>query len=273
MEVEDVPRDYTVHFDFPDPEKLSIPIIQVNEAFFSYSSDKPLFNDLDFSVDLDSRVALVGPNGAGKSTLLKLFTGELNPTQGTIYRNKKLVIGRFSQHFVDQLNMDVNPIDYLQSHFKEYSVQELRGMLGRFGLTGKTHLQSISSLSGGQKSRVVLAEICMRYPHILFLDEPTNHLDIESIDALGEALNDFKGGIILVSHDSRLISQVCSSIWVVGDNTVTEYEGEFEDYRAELVQEFEKKQEEEEEERKHKEEERRQKREEQLKQKQERFQK
>jgi len=267
QELDVVPRDYTVHFDFPDPEKLSIPIIQINDASFGYTPEKNLFKDLNFGIDLESRIALVGPNGAGKSTLLKLFTGKLTPTQGTINRNRKLVIGRFSQHFVDQLDMNQNPIEFLQSRFKEYSEHELRGMLGRFGLTGKTHLQPISLLSGGQKSRVVLAEICMQHPHILFLDEPTNHLDIESIDALAEALNDYEGGLILVSHDSRLISQVCHEIWVVGDNTVTEYEGDFEDYKNELVVEFEAKQLEEENERHQREEERRHKREEQLKEK------
>jgi len=271
-ELEDVPRDYTVAFDFPDPDSLAIPIIQVDDASFTYSPDKsPIFRELNFGIDLESRIALVGPNGAGKSTLLKLLEGKLVPTEGEIKRNRKLTIGRFSQHFVDQLSMDQDPISYLSSYFKDYTPQQLRGMLGKFGLTGKTHLQSISSLSGGQKSRVVFAEICMRHPHILFLDEPTNHLDIESIDALGEALNRFQGGLILVSHDSRLISEVCKQIWVVGDNTVTEYEGDFEDYRNELIVEFEARQEEEEQERKHKEEERRQKREEQLRQKQDKM--
>jgi ATP-binding cassette subfamily F protein 1 len=253
-----VPRDYTVVFEFPDPEQLSIPIIQVNDASFGYDPNHLLFTDLNFGIDMESRIALVGPNGAGKSTLLKLLTGELQPTQGTVQRNRKLVIGRFTQHFVDKLDMKMTPIEYLESQFPgEFKADELRPKLGRFGLTGVTHLQPIASLSGGQKSRVVMTEICMRNPHLLFLDEPTNHLDIESVDALAEALNDFKGGILLVSHDARLIQQVCSDIWVVGDNTVTIYDGDFEDYRAELVAEFEEKETREEEERSRKEEEQR----------------
>jgi ATP-binding cassette subfamily F protein 1 len=260
-------KDYTVAFHFPDPSELSIPIIQVDDASFGYTPDKILFHDLNFGIDMDSRIALVGPNGAGKSTLLKLLAGELSPTTGEIKINRKLILGRFSQHFVDQVeNMNQTPIEYLHSLFPEYTAQELRPMLGRFGLTGQTHVQPIKSLSGGQKSRVVFAEICMKNPHLLFLDEPTNHLDIESIDALAEALNEYKGGLVLVSHDSRLISEVCNEIWVVGDNTVTIYESDFDDYRSELVGQFEEREQEEEQKRKVKEQERRQKREEDLRQ-------
>jgi len=146
-------------------------------------------------------------------------------------------------------------------------------MLGRFGLTGSTQLQAIPLLSGGQKSRVVLAENCMRNPHLLFLDEPTNHLDIESIDALGEALKKFKGGVVLVSHDARLINMVCKEIWIVANQTVTILDGDFEDYRAQLVEEFQTKEREEEEKRKEREEERKKKRDQEMKVKLEKFQK
>jgi ATPase subunit of ABC transporter with duplicated ATPase domains len=136
--------------------------------------------------------------------LIKLLTGELQPTEGSIARNRKCIFGRFTQHFVDKLDMTQTPVEYLNTQFPEFKPDELRPKLGRFGLTGKnkffqsseklgmTHLQPIKLLSGGQKSRVVMTDICMRNPHILFLDEPTNHLDIESVDALAEALNDFK---------------------------------------------------------------------------------
>eukprot|EP01114_Cavostelium_apophysatum_P012967 TRINITY_DN303_c0_g1_i2.p1 TRINITY_DN303_c0_g1~~TRINITY_DN303_c0_g1_i2.p1 ORF type:complete len:1208 (-),score=596.96 TRINITY_DN303_c0_g1_i2:88-3711(-) len=265
--LEEIPRDYEVEFSFPDPEMLAPPIILVNDAAFGYPDRPQLFHDLSFGIDMKSRIALVGPNGTGKSTLLKLMTGELEPTEGTITRNRKLIVGKFTQHFVDKLNMNQNPVEYLHTHFTDYKAEQLRGMLGRFGLTGQTHLRPISSLSGGQKSRVVFTEICMRYPHLLFLDEPTNHLDIESVDALAEALNEFEGGLILVSHDARLIREVCADIWICGDNTVTIYDGDFDQYREELVEEFEEKERLEEERRKEKEDERRKKREDDMKQK------
>jgi ATP-binding cassette subfamily F protein 1 len=251
------PKDYTVCFEFPDPPPLAIPIIQVDDASFGYEPQHLLFKNLNFGVDMESRIALVGPNGAGKSTLIKLLQGELNATHGNVTRNRKLVIGKFTQHFVDQLEMDVSPVIYLQRHFPEFDEAALRKHLGRFGLTGMTHVMPINQLSGGQKSRVVFAELSMRNPHLLFLDEPTNHLDIESVDALAEALNEFKGGLILVSHDTRLISHVCSSLWIVKDNTVTVFDGDFDDYRTELIEEFEQKEQEEEEKRRQKEEEKR----------------
>src|SRR4051812_44920280 len=118
-------------FEFPDPENLTGPIIQVNDATFGYSPDKLLFKDLNFGIDMQSRIALVGPNGAGKSTLLKLLNGSVQPTNGTVVRHRKLVIGRFSQHFVDQLNMDQTPIEYLNSIFKDLKPEDIRRMLGR----------------------------------------------------------------------------------------------------------------------------------------------
>lgn len=180
---------------------------------------------------------------------------EMTPTTGTILLNRKLRIGRFAQHFVDQLPMEETPVSYLK---KIHSVEEkdARAMLGRFGLGGHTHLRPISSLSGGQKSRVVLSNLSHQKPNILFLDEPTNHLDMESIEALAEGLNAFKGGIVLVSHDSRLISQVCKDIWAIDPHTrsVHPFNGDFHDYRAMLVDTFEKKLREEEEKRQQEEE-------------------
>eukprot|EP01117_Protostelium_nocturnum_P009072 TRINITY_DN324_c1_g1_i9.p1 TRINITY_DN324_c1_g1~~TRINITY_DN324_c1_g1_i9.p1 ORF type:complete len:1011 (-),score=427.93 TRINITY_DN324_c1_g1_i9:55-3087(-) len=270
--LEAVPKDYNVIFEFPDPEPLSIPIIQVNDAAFGYDPSKILFKNLEFGIDMESRIALVGPNGAGKSTLIKLLNGELEPTKGVVSRNRKLVVGKFSQHFVDVLDMSVNPIEYLSKKYPELTEegdweQNLRRMIGRFGITGKTQLQQISLLSGGQKSRVVFADICMTNPHLLFLDEPTNHLDIESVDALAEALNEFKGGLILVSHDARLIRELNCAIWVVANNEVNEFDGGFDEYRDELRAEFEERLEQEELERKEKEDTRRKQREEILKNK------
>jgi len=190
-------------------------------------------------LDCDSKIAIVGPNGAGKSTFVNLVIGELEPTAGEIYRNPHLRIAKFSQHFVDQLTMTETPIEYISKKFKDLKPQEVRNKLGMFGLHGGTHTQPITLLSGGQKSRVCLCELSLTMPHILFLDEPTNHLDIQSVDALAEALIKWQGGVVFITHDQRLVSRVAKDLWVCkGDSSVLCYEGTFDDYKQEIIDEM-----------------------------------
>ena len=220
---ESVAKDTKVSFAFPDPGYLPPPVIKFEDVHFRYPAmDKDLYEHVDFGVDLDSHICLVGPNGAGKTTLQKLITGELEPTKGYVSRNGHCVVSRFNQHFVDQLDMELSPLQYMRQEYPEVeSPEEMRAWVGRFGITGAAQTAPIATLSDGMKSRVVLAWMAQRGPHILLLDEPTNHLDMDSIDALAEALNEFEGGVILVSHDMRLIAQVASEIWVCDHNRVT----------------------------------------------------
>ncbi|XP_057795244.1 ABC transporter F family member 4-like [Salvia miltiorrhiza] len=249
--VPDAPRkwkDYTVEFHFPEPTELTPPLLQLLEVSFSYPNREDFrLSNVDVGIDMGTRVAIVGPNGAGKSTLLNLLAGDLVPTEGEVRRSQKLRIGRYSQHFVDLLTMDETPVQYLLRLHPEQeglSKQEaVRAKLGKFGLPSHNHLTPIAKLSGGQKARVVFTSISMSKPHILLLDEPTNHLDMQSIDALADALDEFTGGVVLVSHDSRLISRVCqdeerSQIWVVENGTVEAFPDTFEDYKDELVKEI-----------------------------------
>ncbi|CAA0831491.1 ABC transporter F family member 4 [Striga hermonthica] len=241
-------RDYTVEFHFPEPTELTPPLLQLIEVSFSYPNREDFrLSNVDVGIDMGTRVAIVGPNGAGKSTLLNLLAGDLEPTEGEVRRSQKLRIGRYSQHFVDLLTMDETPVQYLLRLHPDQeglSKQEaVRAKLGKFGLPSHNHLTPIAKLSGGQKSRVVFTSISMSKPHILLLDEPTNHLDMQSIDALADALDEFTGGVVLVSHDSRLISRVCeneekSEIWVVENGTVEAFPGSFEEYKEELVKEI-----------------------------------
>ncbi|WOK96559.1 hypothetical protein Cni_G05266 [Canna indica] len=241
-------RDYSVEFHFPEPTELTPPLLQLIEVSFSYPNREDFrLSDVDVGIDMGTRVAIVGPNGAGKSTLLNLLAGDLVPTEGEVRRSQKLRIGRYSQHFVDLLTMEENPVQYLLRLHPEqegFSKQEaVRAKLGKFGLPSHNHLTPIAKLSGGQKARVVFTSISMSKPHILLLDEPTNHLDMQSIDALADALQEFTGGVVLVSHDSRLISSVCedeekSEIWVVEDGTVRKFPGSFEEYKEDLVREI-----------------------------------
>lgn len=241
-------RDYSVEFHFPEPTELTPPLMQLIEVSFSYPNRADFrLSDVDVGIDMGTRVAIVGPNGAGKSTLLNLLAGDLVPSEGEVRRSQKLRIGRYSQHFVDLLTMEETPVQYLLRLHPEqegFSKQEaVRAKLGKFGLPSHNHLTPIAKLSGGQKSRVVFTSISMSKPHILLLDEPTNHLDMQSIDALADALDEFTGGVVLVSHDSRLISRVCedeekSEIWVVENGTVEAFPGTFEEYKDELQREI-----------------------------------
>lgn len=149
--------------------------------------------------------------------MLKLLIGELQPTSGQQNRNSRLRISYFAQHHVDQLDLNLSPVSFLAARMPGKSDQEYRQHLGSFGLTGLTGLQQISTLSGGQKSRVAFALLSLQQPHILVLDEPTNHLDIEGLDALMDALSKWNGGVIVVSHDSRFIHTVCKELWVVAN--------------------------------------------------------
>ncbi|MCJ8731834.1 hypothetical protein PDJAM_G00203850 [Pangasius djambal] len=219
---ERVVNDKTLSFYFPSCGKIPPPVIMVQNVSFRYSDNTPIiYKNLEFGIDLDTRVALVGPNGAGKSTLLKLLTGELLPTDGMIRKHSHVKIGRYHQHLTEQLDLDLSPLEYMMKCYPEIKEkEEMRKIIGRYGLTGKQQVSPIRNLSDGQKCRVCFAWLAWQNPHMLFLDEPTNHLDIETIDALAEAINDFEGGMMLVSHDFRLIQQVAQEIWEIVTSTV-----------------------------------------------------
>ncbi|KAM9666372.1 ATP-binding cassette sub-family F member 1 isoform 3-T3 [Trichechus inunguis] len=229
------PKEYTVRFTFPNPPPLSPPVLGLHGVTFGYEGQKPLFKNLDFGIDMDSRICIVGPNGVGKSTLLLLLTGKLTPTRGEMRKNHRLKIGFFNQQYAEQLRMEETPTEYLQRGFN-LPYQDARKCLGRFGLESHAHTIQICKLSGGQKARVVFAELACREPDVLILDEPTNNLDIESIDALGEAINEYKGAVIIVSHDARLITETNCQLWVVEEQSVSQIDGDFEDYKREVLE-------------------------------------
>ncbi|XP_029590915.1 ATP-binding cassette sub-family F member 1 isoform X2 [Salmo trutta] len=229
------PKEYTVKFTFPNPPSLSPPILGLHSVDFAFEGHKPLFKNVDFGIDMETRICIVGPNGVGKSTLLLLLTGRLNPTKGEMRKNHRLKVGFFNQQYADQLNMEEAATEYLQRNFN-LPYQDSRKCLGRFGLESHAHTIQISKLSGGQKARVVFAELACRQPDVLILDEPTNNLDIESIDALSEAINEYKGAVIIVSHDARLITETACQLWVVEDRSVNQIDGDFEDYKREVLE-------------------------------------
>lgn len=235
--ISEVVEEGGVRLSFPDPEPLNPPIMQLIDVDFGYAppGEKPTkltLKNLNLGVDMQSRIALVGPNGAGKSTLLNLLAGDLEPTNGQVIVNQKVRFARFSQHFVDQLDLTLSPLEYFHNLYPGVPMQTIRAHLGAYGLSGDIVLRSMNALSGGQKSRVVFAKLAWNIPHILLLDEPSNHLDIETIEGLARSLSTYAGGVLLVSHDERLISTVCDEIWKVEPTgEVNIFDGDFDAYK------------------------------------------
>ncbi|KAH6786150.1 hypothetical protein C2S51_038605, partial [Perilla frutescens var. frutescens] len=216
--VDQIINDPDYKFEFPSPDdRPGPPIISFSDASFGYPGGPILFKNLNFGIDLDSRVAMVGPNGIGKSTILKLISGELQPSSGTVFRSAKVRIAVFNQHHVDGLDLSSNPLLYMMRCFPGVPEQKLRGHLGSLGITGNLALQPMYTLSGGQKSRVAFAKITFKKPHILLLDEPSNHLDLDAVEALIQGLVLFQGGVLMVSHDEHLISGSVEQLWAVTD--------------------------------------------------------
>ncbi|KAL6912311.1 hypothetical protein ACP4OV_001116 [Aristida adscensionis] len=233
--VDAVVSDPDYKFEFPTPDdRPGPPIISFSDASFGYPGGPILFRNLNFGIDLDSRIAMVGANGIGKSTILKLISGDLQPTSGTVFRSPKVRMAVFNQHHVDGLDLTVNPLLYMMRCYPGVPEQKLRAHLGSFGVSGSLALQPMYTLSGGQKSRVAFAKITFKKPHIILLDEPSNHLDLDAVEALIQGLLVFQGGVLMVSHDEHLITGSVDELWVVSDGKVTPFSGTFKDYKKML---------------------------------------
>lgn len=245
--------DPTYAFSFPDSEKISPPVLAFGNVSFSYSGKKEdhLYENLELGVDLDSRIALVGPNGAGKSTLLKLMLADIEPTEGEVKKSGKLRIGHYNQHSEAVLDLEKTPLQFLKDLYPNGIITTAgltkmedpawRGRLGSFGITGEFQTRKMNTMSDGMKTRVVMLLISLVNPHVLLLDEPTNHLDMQCIDALAAAINKFTGGLVLVSHDFRLIGQVAKEIWVCDNKTIAPWNGDIQSYKTHLKKQVMKK--------------------------------
>lgn len=228
-------EDKAITFKFPDPENLSPPILQLLNVSFGYNPNDLLLKDVDLDIQMDSRIAIVGANGCGKTTLLKLLMQKLSPLQGSISKNGRLRIGYFAQHHVDSMDLTTSAVDWMSTAYPGRTDEEYRRHLGAFGITGSLGLQKMQLLSGGQKSRVAFAALCMNNPHVLIMDEPSNHLDTAGLEALSDALRNFKGGVLMVSHDVNVIDTVCKEIWVSEAGTVKRFEGSIYDYKKYIL--------------------------------------
>merc|ERR1719382_4073 len=242
-------KDYVVNFKFIGHGTDRHLGLNVSDVAFSYDGKKPwLLEDCEIGVDCGSRIAMVGPNGAGKSTLLNLMMEKLEPCEGEVRTDKGIRVTQYHQHFEELLPLEKTGIEYLRDSFN-LDEFKARATLGQFGLPGATHFTKIGNLSGGQKARVAFAALMLTKPHIIILDEPTNHLDIESVEALTEAVSRFNGGLVLVTHDARLITEIDCELWVVEDGGCYRFEKYgnaygFDGYRDKVLDQLEKRQEE-----------------------------
>jgi len=217
---------------FPAPEKmLSPPIIALDNVSVGYDPKNPVLNRVTLRIDTDDRIALLGSNGNGKSTLVKLLANRLPAFSGNITRADKISIAYFAQHQLDELNEDGSPYDHGRKLMPDATETKVRGRTGAIGFSGKAGDTLVRSLSGGEKARLLLGLATFFGPNMIILDEPTNHLDIDSRAALAEAINEFPGAVIMVSHDRYLIEACADQLWVVADHTVTTYDGDLDDYR------------------------------------------
>jgi ATP-binding cassette subfamily F protein 3 len=217
---------------FPPPEKmLSPPIIAVDNVSVGYDPASPVLNRVTLRIDNDDRIALLGANGNGKSTLVKLLAGRLAPFSGNVTRADKLSIAYFAQHQLDELNEDASAYDHVRRLMGDAPEAKVRARAGAIGFSGKAADTPAEKLSGGEKARLLLGLATFFGPNMIILDEPTNHLDIDSRAALAEAINEFPGAVIMVSHDRYLIEACAERLWLVADRTVASYDGDLDDYR------------------------------------------
>jgi ATP-binding cassette, subfamily F, member 3 len=217
---------------FPAPEKtLSPPIIAVDNVSVGYDPKSPVLSRVTLRIDSDDRIAFLGSNGNGKSTLVKLLANRLPPFSGNITRAEKLSIAYFAQHQLDELREDGSPYDHVRKLMPDAPETKVRGRTGAIGFSGKAGDTLVKNLSGGEKARLLLGLATFFGPNMIILDEPTNHLDIDSRAALAEAINEFPGAVIMVSHDRYLIEACADQLWVVADHAVTTYDGDLDDYR------------------------------------------
>src|SRR4051795_941195 len=217
---------------FPAPEKmLSPPIIALDNVSVGYDPNHPVLNRVTLRIDNDDRIALLGANGNGKSTLVKLLAGRLAPFSGSVTRADKLSIAYFAQHQLDELDEDASAYDHVRKLMPDAPESKVRGRVGAIGFSGKAADTSVKSLSGGEKARLLLGLATFFGPNMIILDEPTNHLDIDSRAALAEAINEFPGAVIMVSHDRYLIESCADQLWVVADGAVKTFDGDLDDYR------------------------------------------
>ncbi len=223
-------EDPTLRFEFPSPGEVRPPLITLDRAAVGYAPGAPILSRLDLRIDPDDRIALLGRNGNGKTTLARLLAGQLAAMDGAMATATKVRIGYFTQYQVEELDAEATPLELMTRAMRDKPQPAVRAQLGRFGFSGGHATANIATLSGGERARLALALVTRDAPHLLILDEPTNHLDVDAREALVQALNDFGGAVILVSHDRHMVELTADSLVLVDDGTAKSYDGSMTDY-------------------------------------------
>ena len=222
-------EDPTLHFGFPSPAELRPPLITMDMASVGYT-ETPILKRINLRIDPDDRLALLGRNGNGKTTLARLIAAQLAPMEGTMASSPKMNVGYFTQYQVEELDVTDTPLEHMTRVMKGATPGAVRAQLGRFGFSGERAVQKVGSMSGGERARLALALITRDAPHMLILDEPTNHLDVDSREALVQALNDYSGAVVIVSHDRHMIELVADRLVLVDNGTAQPFDGSLDDY-------------------------------------------
>ncbi len=222
--------DPTLSFDFPSPDELKPPLVTLDLASVGYSAGNPVLERLNLRIDPDDRIALLGRNGNGKTTLARLLAAQLTPMDGAMQSSGKMRVGYFTQYQVEELDGDDTPLEHMTRQMKGATPGAVRAQLGRFGFSGAKATTKVGKLSGGERARLALALITRDAPHMLILDEPTNHLDVDAREALVQALNEYEGTVVLVSHDRHMLELTADRLVLVDGGTATEFSGTIEDY-------------------------------------------
>ena len=234
--VDAVMADRVTAFTFPEPDELPPPLITLEHVSVGYEKNTPILKNLNLRIDMEDRIALLGANGNGKSTLIKLLSGELLPLSGDMARPTKLRVGYFAQHQTEALDVTLSAYTIIKEALPTMPEFKVRAMLGRFGFDKQKADTKAGELSGGEKARLLFCLMSYHAPHIMLLDEPTNHLDMDARQALIQALNNYNGCIILVSHDPHLVECVADQLWVVKDGTCTPFNDDLDGYRTMVIQ-------------------------------------
>ena len=233
--VDAVMADRVTAFTFPQPTEMASPLIALEDVDVGYSKDKPVLRRLNLNIDMDDRIALLGANGNGKSTLVKLLANRLAQQEGKVHKSGKMRIGYFAQFQTDELDVNLSPYEVMKEVMKDKPESKVRASLGQFGFDKHKADTKVGELSGGEKARLLFCLMSHDAPHIMLLDEPTNHLDIDAREALMQALNNYNGAVILVSHDPHLVECVADRLWLVANGTVKPYEDDLDAYRQLVV--------------------------------------